>query len=351
MKEKISILGIVVNFLLALAKITIGLLTRASSVLADGINSGTDVFASIVNYAGVKIAKKPADKEHPYGHEKAEVLSGLLITIIIFISALIIIYNAIKGFIDPEIVSLSTLAFIVMAGSALINFIMSKLKIYYGKKYNSISLVSDGVHSRIDVLTSLGVFIGLFFIKYWLYLDSVLALLIGLYVAREAFKLGKETTDSLLGASAGEKTENKIKEILKKDKIELVNLKTQKLGSKAFAQITIKLPSKLKVEEAESLTKELEEKLISQIENLSYTAIQIKSHDVEIGYYKPRFTKGFGWQRKGRFKESGEIKGAKGAGPGGFCVCKKCGYKMQHKRGTPCSTIKCLKCGGNLTRE
>ena len=99
MKEKISILGIIVNFLLAVTKITVGLLTRASSILADGINSGTDVFASIVNYVGVKTAKKPADKEHPYGHEKAEVLSGFLITIIIFISALFIIYSAIKGLI------------------------------------------------------------------------------------------------------------------------------------------------------------------------------------------------------------------------------------------------------------
>jgi len=350
MKEKISVLGIIANLFLAISKISVGLLAKASSVLADGINSGTDVFASIVNYVGVRTAKKPADKEHPYGHEKAEVLSGFIITIIIFLSALFIIYDAIKGFINPEVVSLSTLAFVVMAGSALINFIMSRLKVHYGKKYNSISLISDGVHSRIDVLVSLGVFIGLFFVKYWLYLDSVLALLIGLYVAKEAFKLGKESTDSLLGKS-DEKTENKIRDILKQEKVELVDLKTQKLGSKAFAQITIKLPSKLKVEQAENLTRKLEKTLLSKIQSLAYTSIQIKSHNVELDYYKPDFGKGFGWQRKGRFKESEDVKGARGAGPGGNCVCKKCGYKQKHERGTPCSTIKCPKCKGNLTRE
>ncbi len=347
MKEKISILGIVVNFLLAVAKIIIGILAKANSILADGINSGTDVFASVVNYIGIRTAKKPADKEHPYGHEKAEVLSGFIITIVIFISSLFIIYDAIKGFFKPEIASLSTVAFVVMASSALINFIMSKLKIYYGKKYNSVSLISDGVHSRIDVLTSLGVFIGLFFIKYWLYLDSLLALLIGLYVAREAFKLGKESTDSLLGKSDKE-TEEKIREILKQEKIDLVDLKTQKLGSKAFAEITIRLPAKLKVEEAEALTKKLEEKLTSQIKNLEYTSIQIKSHHVEVGYYKPAFGRGFGWRRRGKFKE--EFEEARGAGPGGDCICKKCGYRQKHEKGIPCSTLKCPKCGISLIR-
>ena len=348
MKEKISILGIIVNILLAIGKIITGIFAKSASILADGINSGTDVFASAINLIGIKAAQKPADIEHPYGHGKAEVISGFIITLIILGSGLFIIYDAITGFLGKQVITISYIAFIVMASSALINFIMSKLKIHYGKKENSVSLLSDGIHSRIDVLVSLGVFIGLFLVKYWIHFDSIIALLIGLYITKEAFGLGKETTDALLGASSP-KTEGKIKDIIKKEKIELTNLKTQKLGAKVFAEITIKLPSKLKVDEADFLTKKLENKLTSQIQELHYTSIQIKSHDIQRGYFKPSLGKGFGWQRKGRFKD--EIKEAKGAGPGGFCVCKKCGYKIEHKRGTPCSTIKCPKCGGGLIRE
>lgn len=348
MKEKISILGIIANVLLAIGKITTGIFTKSASILADGINSGTDVFSSAINLIGIKVAQKPADKEHPYGHEKAEVISGFLITLIIFGSGLFIIYDSINGFLGKQVITISYIAFIVMAFSALINLIMSKLKIYYGKKENSVSLLSDGIHSRIDVLVSLGVFIGLFLTKYWVHFDSIIALLIGLYITKESFKLGKETTDSLLGASSP-KTEEKIKQIIKKEKINLTDLKTQKLGAKVFAEITIKLPSKLKVEEAYSLTKRLQKILTSQIKELNYTSIQIKSHNIQRGYFKPEFGKGFGWQRKGKFKDT--IKQAQGKGPEGNCTCPKCGYQQKHERGTPCSTIKCPKCNVNLTRK
>ncbi len=348
MKEQISILGIIVNILLAIGKITTGIFTKSASILADGVNSGTDVFSSAINLIGIKVAQKPADKEHPYGHEKAEVISGFLITLIILGSGLFIIYDAITGFLGKQVITISYIAFFVMASSAIINFIMSKLKIHYGKKENSVSLLSDGIHSRIDVLVSLGVFIGLFLVKYWAHFDSIIALLIGLYITKEAFELGKETTDALLGASSP-KTEEKIKQIIKKEKIKLTNLKTQKLGANVFAEITIKLPSKLKVDEAYSLTKMLQEKLTSQIQELNYTSIQIKSHNIQRGYFKPEFGKGFGWQRKGKFKDT--IKKAQGKGPEGYCVCPKCGYKQKHKRGTPCSTIKCPKCKINLERE
>ena len=348
MKEQISILGIIVNILLAISKIITGIFAKSASILADGINSGTDVFASAINLIGIKAAQKPADIEHPYGHGKAEVISGFIITLIILGSGLFIIYDAITGFLGKQVITISYIAFIVMASSALINFIMSKLKIHYGKKENSVSLLSDGIHSRIDVLVSLGVFIGLFLVKYWIHFDSIIALLIGLYITKEAFELGKKATDSLLGASSP-KTEEKIKDIIKKEKIELTNLKTQKLGAKVFAEITIKLPSKLKVDEVDFLTKKLQNKLISQIQELNYTSIQIKSHDIGRGYFKPSFGRGFGWQRKGRFKDT--IKQAQGKGPKGYCVCPKCGYKIKHKRGIPCSTIKCPKCKINLTRE
>jgi len=85
------------------------------------------------------------------------------------------------------------------------------------------------------------------------------------------------------------------------------------------------------------------------IENLQYVAIQIVSHEVSTGFYQPRLGRGFGWQRRGKFR--GEIKEAIGRGPGGYCVCPKCGYKIPHQRGVSCSTVQCPNCKISLERK
>lgn len=349
MKEKIAGISVFANFILAVGKIIIGFLANSIAVLAEGIHSGMDVLSSGISFAGIKLAKKPVDEKHPYGHYKFEVLAGVIITLILFITGIGIIYKAYQGFLKPSQVSIGYLALGVMIFSAVINEVMARLKIHYGKKENSVSLLSDGVHSRVDVYTSIAVLIGLILTRYWVYADSLLAFFIGIYIIKESLSLGKEATDSLLDVSAGKEIENKIKEIIKKHKIELSELKTQKKGSAITANLEIKLPSKLSVKEATKISNDLRKKLIKSIERLEYVVIQIESHDVGTVYYKPELGKGFGWQRRGRMKR--EVKGARALGPGGYCICKKCGYKIEHERGTPCASLNCPKCRTTMVRE
>jgi len=358
MKEKIAVISILANIVLTGGKITVGFISNSSAVLAEGIHSFMDIFSSAISYIGIKISKKPEDKEHPYGHYKFEVLAAFFITLILFATGVGIIFKAYQKFLTPCLIKIPFLALGTMIFSALINEIMARSKIHFGKKENSGALISDGVHSRIDVFTSLAVFAGLILNKYWIYTDSVLALLIGLYIVKESFSIGKEAIDSLLDVSAPPEVEEKIKEIAKKENIEINSLKTQKKGSVITANLEIKLPSNLSIEEATKISENLREKLMREIKNLVYVAIQIKSHEMETGFYKPTsgfifrglgLGKGFGWKRKGRFK--GEIEEATGQGPGGYCVCSKCGYKIPHERGVPCSTIFCPKDNTPLQRE
>lgn len=349
MKEKIAAISILANMVLAGGKITVGILSNSAAVLAGGVDSLVDIFSSSVSYIGIKISKKPADQKHPYGHYKFEVLGGVIITAIILATGIGIVYKACQNFLKPEYIKISYLAFGVMIFSAAANEVMARLKVHYGKKESSVSLLSDGVHSKVDVYTSLAILLGLFLSKYWAYADAFLALLMGLYIIKGAFSVGKEAIGSLLDVSAGEEIEGKIKSIAKKQNIEIDSLKTQKKGSAVTATLGIKLPSNLSVDEATKISNSLREKLMKAIGGLEYVAIQITSHEVETGFYKPDFGRGFGWQRKGRFRS--EIKEAAGKGPSGYCVCDKCDYKTPHQRGVPCSGLKCLACGINLKRE
>lgn len=349
MKEKIAIISILANAILAGGKIFIGYLSHSSAILAEGFHSLTDIFSSIIGYLGIKTAQKPVDKEHPYGHYKMEILSGVVITLILLATGVGVVWDAYRNFLEPEKLQIGYLGFSIMLLSVAMNYVTSKIKIYYGKKENSLTLLADGSHDKADVLASVAVLLGLIFSNYWIYADSVLAMLIGLYIIRESFALGKEAVDSLLDVSAGEEVEGKLKKIVENEKIEMLSLKTQKKGSSLTANLEIGLDKNLKIEEATKISEKLKDVLMEGVENLSYVAIQIKSHEVESSFYKPSFGKSFGWQRRGKFKE--KIEKAQGFGPDGKCVCPKCGYSVPHQRGVPCSTLKCPTCNINLERK
>ena len=345
MKEKIAKISVLANVILAGIKISAGILSKSTAVLAEGFHSLADIFSSLISFLGIKISKKPADKKHPYGHFKFEVLAGFLITLILFFTGIWIIFEAYQKFKNPSLIKMPILAFSVMIFSALINEIMARLKIHFGKKENSVALISDGVHSRIDVFASLAVFAGLVLNKYWIFTDSILAFLIGIYIVKESFSLGKEAIDSLLDVSAPPEVEEKIKEIAKSQGIEISDLKTQKKGSVFTANLEINLPQNLNIDQATKISESLREKLMKEIKNLVYVAIQIKSHEVETGFYRPVFRgfgfgRGFGWRRRFR-----------GRGPGGYCVCKRCNYRVEHQPGVPCSSLICPNCKIHLTRE
>ena len=349
MKEKIAIISILANAFLAGGKILIGYTSHSSAILAEGFHSLTDIFSSLIGYFGIKTSQKPVDQKHPYGHYKLEVLSGIVITLLLLLTGIGVIYDAYRNFLDPEKLTINYLAFSIMLLSVAINFATSKIKIYYGKKENSLTLLADGSHDKADVLASAAVLVGLFLSKYWIYADSILAILIGIYIIKESFVLGKEAVDSLLDVSAGKEIEDKIIAIAEKQNVKISSLKTQKKGSVITANIEIVLSKDLKVEEATKISEDLRKTIVQKIENISYIAIQIKSHELESSFYKPSFGKSFGWQGRGKFKK--EFEKAQGLGPDGHCVCPKCGYSVPHQKGSPCSTLKCPKCNVNLDRK
>jgi len=349
MKEKIATISILANAILAGGKIFIGYISYSSSILAEGFHSLTDIFSSIIGYLGIKTSQKPVDEKHPYGHYKFEVLSGVVITLILLITGIGVIWDAYRNFLEPEKLNVGYWGFLIMIISVIVNYVTSKIKIYYGRKENSLTLLADGSHDKADVLASVAVLVGLFFSRYWIYADSLLAFLIGLYIVKESFQLGKEAVDSLLDVSAGEEIEKEIKKVSEIEKIKITSLKTQKKGSAITANLEISLAKDLKVDEASKIAERLRKKLMEKIENLSYVAIQIKSHEVEERYFKPSFGAGFGWQRKGRFQKKEEK--ASGVGPDGICICPKCGYEISHEKGVPCFTLNCPKCKIKLERK
>ncbi|MGM5482299.1 MAG: cation diffusion facilitator family transporter [Nanobdellota archaeon] len=341
-KDTVSIAGLIENIFLFIFKLIVGILSKSTSILAEAAHSGTDIVSSAITYIGIKISKKPVDEQHPYGHHKYEVLFGFFISLFIFAAGAYIIYQAIINLINPVEVTVNALAMGVMVFSAIVNAGMSTWKIKTGKRENSLALVADGAHDKIDVFTSLGVLLGLVLTKWvWIYADSVVAILVGLYILKESIELGKEATDNLLDVSAGKEKEKKIRTIAKNNNIKLSELKTQKKGSIFTADISIKLPEDINVKKATDITEEFRQKLFNAFSDLNYAKISIEGTGTQTNYYKLKGFKG-GYRWKSNKKDFTDNL---------YCVCSDCDYKEEKKPGVPCKTLKCPNCNKSLTRS
>jgi len=286
----LSIISTFTNLLLGIAKLGIGYMVGSMALIADGIHSGMDVISSFVTFLGVRAAEKPVDEEHPYGYYRAESIASFIVTLLLAFSGIWIIYEAINSILNPGESTLGIAAIIVAIFSVIVNEILSRMEFHFGQKYQSLALVADAEHNRADALSSVGVLIGLILANFYALADESLALLIGLYVLYESFELGKEVKDSLLDV-ADKEMEDKIKKIAKAHNIEIAKLKTRKISAYNFAELAIKLPPKLKLEEVDEMISSLEDRLLSNISNLKHVVISVEAYDVERDTLRPSFGK------------------------------------------------------------
>ena len=150
-----AIVGIVVNLFLTLFKLVAGIAGNSSAMIADAVHSASDVVSSVVVWVGMKVAAKPADGDHPWGHGKAEALAAKIVAIILILVGLKLLYEAIIGISEQEFQEVGNIALI----AAVISIIAKELNFQYvywlGKKLDSISLKADAWHHRSDAISSL----------------------------------------------------------------------------------------------------------------------------------------------------------------------------------------------------
>jgi len=294
-KEEVALLSAIGNFIIAVGKIIIGLILNSKTIFADGIHSFTDVFSSFVAFFGIRIAGKKTDEKHPYGYYSAEAIVSGVIVLIILISAFEVISEGLYGLLKGEKVNIGLYGFLIIFTSIIVNGILMSLKYKIGRKEQSLTLICDAEHSKIDFLSSIGIFVSLFLINFFPFIDSIIAILIGILIFVEGFSLAREVIDNLLG-SADKDTEEKIKEYCKTQKIELETIKTRKSGSATFAEVKIKLPKNFSIGEAEKITNKMRDELSTQIKNLKSIAIEVSSHNIEKGIIKQGFGRSFRWR-------------------------------------------------------
>lgn len=196
-------IGIISNFVLVGIKIFVGIISGAISIIADAMNNLSDMASSIITIVGFKLAAKPADDEHPFGHERIEYISGLIISFFILFIGFELGRSSINKIIDPTPLNKSFIivTLILLGVSVLIKIWQSLVYNKISKKIDSLSLKASGQDSFNDAISTSVVLIGIVLSSYVLdfNLDGYLGVLVAIFIMISGVKLVKETVNPLIG--------------------------------------------------------------------------------------------------------------------------------------------------------
>ena len=198
-----GIVGIVCNVLLFAMKLLVGILSGAVSITADAMNNLSDATSSVVTLIGFRLAEKPADEDHPYGHARYEYLSGLAVAAMILVIGVELAKSSVEKIIHPESVAFSVPVVLVLAGSILIKLWLGSFQKYLGKRIHSATLLATATDSRNDVLTTGAVLLALIieFFTTWK-VDGYVGLGVAIFILYSGVSMAKQTISPLLGETA-----------------------------------------------------------------------------------------------------------------------------------------------------
>ena len=246
-QKKVILLSLVVGIMLMLAKFTAYLITSSNSILTDAAESIVNILASLFAFYSIYVAAQPKDLNHPYGHGKVEFFSVFIEGALIIIAGILISFKSVYNLFYPHDISDLISGSIIIGISGVINYALGYYLIDQSKKHNSLTLFADGKHLQTDAFTSAGLVFGLLLIYTTglNYLDSILSIVIGIYIIYSGYKLVRRSVSGLMDESDIDTTDEIIsilKEHRKDSWIDIHNLRTQRYGNDIHIDCHLTLP-------------------------------------------------------------------------------------------------------------
>lgn len=278
--DKVTIQSILWNIFLTTIKIFAGIFGKSSAMISDGLHSASDIISSVGVLIGNKIAKTPNDKEHNYGHEKAETLVSFLLSILLIIVSLKIGWGALQSLFNLDSVQVPTaLPLIVSIISIGIKEYQYRITIRIANRINSPSLKADAWHHRSDALSSIAAFIGIGGAMLgFKALDPIASIVVALFVAKVGFDILKDSTNELMDYSIDDEQEEQIRKIAEKidGVINLGELRTRKHGAMAYVDLTICVNKDLTVLEGHELAHKIEKYIINEMKFVKGITVHVE---------------------------------------------------------------------------
>ena len=268
---KVTIWGSVVNFVLLVLKFLAGIIGHSSAMVADAVHSLSDFITDVVVIVFVRIAGKPQDESHDYGHGKYETLATAIIGVVLLFVGVGILVNSLKSIVavwnGVVLEAPSILAFVAAAVSIVSKEILYRYTVYKGRKFNSKAVIANAWHHRSDAFSSIGTLIGIggaiFLGEKWRVLDPVAAFVVSLFIIKVSVELVKPCLDELLEKSLPKEMEDRILEIILShpEVSSPHHLRTRYIGNNIAIEVHIRMDGSMALKDAHEITKRIEASL------------------------------------------------------------------------------------------
>jgi len=256
--------------LLFISKLVAWKITNSDAIFSDAMESIVNVISAFLGLYSLRLAAKPRDKDHPYGHGKVEFITSGIEGMLIMCASILIIYQAISSLIEGKTLNSLDNGIIIILATGIINYGLGWYSVKQGRQENSAVLIASGKHLQTDTITSFGIVVGLIIVNLtrWYWMDSAVAILFGSYIIFVGYKIIRKSLSGVMD-EIDEKLLKNIIEILEENRhtewIDIHNMKIQKYGSNLHIDAHLTLPWYYNLKEAH---KEMEKAMILLAQNL-----------------------------------------------------------------------------------
>lgn len=275
--KRAGILGILGNIFLLSIKGTIGFICNSQAMIADAVNSASDIFASLMTYIGNKISSEPQDETHNFGHGKAEYIFSLFISISMIFVSIKLLYDSVLSLVHGSSFEFSWFLIIACIITIITKFALFLYTNYISKKYNNILLIANTKDHRNDCIvttfTLISILLG-FFNIYWF--DGVVGIGISLWICYTGIKIFIESFNILMDKSIATEEKNEILDIIKcyKDVKKMDNFSSSPVGYQYFISFTIYVDGNMTTFDSHKLADEIENK-INTLDSVYKTVVHV----------------------------------------------------------------------------
>ena len=253
------ILGVVVLALKALAY----WITGSVALLSDALESTVNLATAVAALVAIQVAARPADQNHPYGHHKAEYFSAVLEGVMIIVAAMFILREAYDGLMAPRALDAPVTGLVINGVATVVNGVWAFVLVRQGQRLKSPALVADGKHLWTDVVTSVGVVVGVLaaVATGWWILDPIMAALVAVNILWSGWKVVSQSLSGLMDEAVPEETLARIREIIASEAggaVEAHDLRTRLAGSATFVEFHLVVPAEMSVYDAHEICDHVE---------------------------------------------------------------------------------------------